>query len=248
MGGPARRKSPARSPVPVEEIAAGLARDVAGLTFSEPVTHVYNPLEYAWAPHCEYLNRFGGRQGVALLVGMNPGPWGMAQTGVPFGEVGMVRDWMKIAGAIGRPASEHPKRPILGFDCHRAEVSGARLWGWARDRYGEADAFFDRFFVWNYCPLSFMVASGANFTPDKLGRAERDSLFAICDQALRDVVRAIRPRMIVGIGKFAEKRAAAVVGDDVPVATVLHPSPASPLANRGWAGAAERQLEKLGLL
>ena len=32
----------------------------------------------------------------AVFLGMNPGLWGMAQTGVPFGTVSLVRDWMGI--------------------------------------------------------------------------------------------------------------------------------------------------------
>jgi single-strand selective monofunctional uracil DNA glycosylase len=155
---------------------------------------------------------------------------------------------MQIRAPIRKPEREHPKRPIDGLDCHRSEVSGARLWGWARDRFGDPDAFFDRFFVWNYCPLSFMVESGANLTPDKLSREERDALYEPCNRALAAVVDAVAPSMVIGIGKFAETRAKKVLGDGVAVGTVLHPSPASPIANRGWAPQAEKQLEALGLL
>ena len=31
-----------------------------------------------------------------VFLGMNPGPFGMAQVGVPFGEVAAVRDWLRI--------------------------------------------------------------------------------------------------------------------------------------------------------
>jgi single-strand selective monofunctional uracil DNA glycosylase len=173
----------------------------------------------------------------------------MAQTGVPFGEVGAVRDWLGIDAAIERPAREHAKRPILGYACPRSEVSGARLWGWARDRFGEPEEFFARFFVWNYCPLAFLVDSGANLTPDKLPRDERDALYAACDHALAEIVALLSPPMVIGIGAFAEARARAALPDGgPPVATVLHPSPASPLANRGWAPQAEAQLARLGAL
>ena len=180
---------------------------------------------------------------------MNPGPWGMAQTGVPFGEVGMVRDWMGIRGRIGTPAPEHPKRPIQGCDCQRSEVSGRRLWGWAQDRFGTPEAFFDRFFVLNYCPLVFMEGPTArNRVPEKLPAEEREPLFAACDDALRATVEALRPRMVVGVGTFARGCLERVVGDSVPVGMILHPSPASPAANRGWAEAAEKQLSALGVL
>jgi len=245
MGGRLRHADTAQSLV---EVSLRLREAVDGLGFAPPVAYVYNPLHYAWGAHEAYVRRFGGKRGVALLLGMNPGPWGMAQTGVPFGEVAIVRDWMGIREGVVKPAREHPKRPILGFDCARSEVSGARLWGWARERFGEPKAFFSRFFVWNYCPLSFMVDSGANHTPDKLPAAEREPLFAACDRALRDVVSLLEPAMIVGVGKFAEERAAKVAGDLAAVGTILHPSPASPVANRGWAAQAEAQLSALGLL
>jgi single-strand selective monofunctional uracil DNA glycosylase len=179
---------------------------------------------------------------------MNPGPFGMAQTGVPFGDVTMVRDWLRIAAPVAKPLHEHPKRPVLGFECPRVEVSGTRLWGWARDRFGTPERFFRRFFVANYCPLAFMESSGANRTPDKLPAAEAQALFDACDESLRDVVRELRPRIVVGVGGFAERRARAALADEnVPVGAILHPSPASPLANRGWAEAIEGQLRELGV-
>jgi single-strand selective monofunctional uracil DNA glycosylase len=179
---------------------------------------------------------------------MNPGPFGMTQTGVPFGEVALVRDFLGIHGRVGRPEREHPKRPVEGFECARSEVSGARLWGWARDRFGTADQFFERFFVLNYCPLVFMEESGRNLTPDKLPAAERDPLEAACDRALRDAIEALAPSLVVGVGAFAEKRArAALVDSNLRIGCVLHPSPASPAANRGWSEAAERDLRALDI-
>jgi single-strand selective monofunctional uracil DNA glycosylase len=225
-------------------IALDLRRAVDELSFAAPVTHVYNPLRYAWEPHREYLRRFGDGPKAALLVGMNPGPWGMAQTGVPFGDVAMVREWIGISATVQRPAREHPKRPVQGFQCPRSEVSGTRLWGWARERFGTPEAFFTRFLVWNYCPLSFMEASGRNRTPDKLPRGERDALFAACDRALARVVRTLQPAHLVGIGRFAADRIAAAVPGSTPRAAP-HPSPASPLANRGWGPAFEQSIADL---
>lgn len=229
------------------QITAELAAAVDPMTFGPPVTHVYNPLVYASASVEQYLDRYC-RAGVeAMFVGMNPGPWGMAQTGVPFGEVGLVRDWIGISAPVDSPPDPHPKRPIQGFDCERSEVSGARLWGWARDRFGSPEAFFERFFVWNFCPLVFMEESGRNRTPDKLPADERAPLFEACDAALGRFFELLDPPLVIGVGKFAERRCAAVAGDTRRVATVLHPSPASPIANRGWAPQAEAQLAALGV-
>ncbi len=221
---------------------------VDALSFDAPVAYVYNPLEHARRPHAEYLSRFGQGKKEAVFLGMNPGPFGMAQTGVPFGDVVMVRDWMGIEARVDPPAKEHPKRPIRGFECPRNEVSGTRLWGWARDRFVTPEAFFERFFVINYCPLCFMEESGRNLTPDKLPAAERAPLEAACDTALAEFIRELDPELVIGVGQFAEKCAQRVLNDaDVRIGRILHPSPASPAANRGWAAQAEAGLAKLGV-
>ena len=228
--------------------ARRLQRAVAALDFGPPVAYVYDPLDYAWEPHRDYLERYARGHPEVLLVGMNPGPFGMAQTGVPFGDVEMVRGWLGITGAVRQPARVHPKRPVIGFACARREISGQRLWGWARDTFGTPERFFARFFVANYCPLAFVEASGRNFTPDKLPADERAPLFAACDRALAALVRHLAPRHVVGIGKFAAQRAAhALAGEQITIGSVPHPSPASPIANRGWAGQMTRALEDIGI-
>ena len=229
-------------------IADRLSRDLGALRFRPPVAFVYNPLDYARAAYAAYVARFATAPKEVLLVGMNPGPFGMAQTGVPFGEVASVRDWLGICTAVGKPTPEHPKRPVAGFDCHRAEVSGQRLWGWARRRFGTPEAFFGRFFVANYCPLLFLEDSGRNLPLDKLARDEQRAIAAYCDQALRDTVRELAPRCVLGIGRFAERRAAvALAGMGVAVGFIPHPSPASPAANRGWEEQAERAIAACGV-
>jgi single-strand selective monofunctional uracil DNA glycosylase len=230
------------------KITKTLNRALAPMVFSEPVTHVYNPLDYALAPYQEYLERFATGPKEVVLVGMNPGPFGMVQTGIPFGEIKAVRDWIGIEATVKRPKNEHPKRPIQGFACTRSEVSGARLWGWAAEKFGSADDFFSRFFVANYCPLAFMEESGKNRTPDKLPMSERAPLFAACDKALRDLVAYLHAPMVIGIGAFAQERArVALQGMPVTVGTMLHPSPASPLANRGWSRLATEALDAQGV-
>ena len=232
----------------LERITDDLVEDLSRLTFGPPVTHVYDPLVYARRAWDRYCTRYGRGRREVLLLGMNPGPFGMGQVGVPFGEVNLVRDWLGVEAPIGRPEHEHPRRPIQGFACTRSEVSGARLWGWARDTFGTAEAFFGRFFVANYCPLVFMEDSGRNRTPDKLPADEREALFAACDRALERTIDHFQPQRVIGVGAFAEGRARAVVGEDGPeVGRILHPSPASPKANRGWAAEATRELEALGV-
>jgi single-strand selective monofunctional uracil DNA glycosylase len=251
------------------DAACGLAENCRALKFSPPVTHVYHPLSYAWKPHETYLRRYGGGRKRVVFLGMNPGPWGMAQTGVPFGEIRAVVEWLDIQESVTQPDDPHPARPVSGFRCARSEVSGRRLWGLMKEKWGSPEAFFRDHFVANYCPLLFLEAGGRNRTPDKLNRGDRSALYRICDRHLRETVAALEPEWVIGVGRFAEERARKVLagsapGDDPPgrlsrscdlpeaaagirVAGILHPSPANPQANRGWAAVVSARLESLGV-
>ncbi len=225
-----------------------LSQEVSILEFAAPVRHVYNPLEYASRPYEEYVRRYGSSQKRVIFLGMNPGPFGMVQTGIPFGEVTMVKTWLKIAAPVGEPASVHPRRPVLGFDCPRSEISGQRLWGAVARHFSNPERFFAENFVANYCPLAFLEESGRNRTPDKLPAGERESLFAACDSHLRKICRALAAEWVVGIGAFAGQRAeTALAGTEIKTGHILHPSPANPKANRNWEAAAMADLARLGL-
>lgn len=228
--------------------ARRLRDETEKLRFAAPVTHVYNPLRYAWSLHRRYLRRYGGGRKRVLLVGMNPGPWGMAQTGVPFGEVAAVRDWLRLDAPIYEPPRLHPRRPVLGLACTRSEVSGRRLWGLFAGRFGTPAAFFADHLVVNYCPLLFLERSGRNRTPDRLPVTAAQPLLAACDRHLRRLLEIYEPRWCVGVGGYAARRLAALSGASADaVVQILHPSPASPAANRGWATAATRQLVAAGV-
>jgi len=229
---------------------AAASRDLSGqlgdVRPGGPVTHIYDPTVYAREPHEAFLGL--AREGIeGLLLGMNPGPWGMAQTGVPFGEVDHVRRFLGITGQVGRPSPEHPKRPVQGLDCARSEVSGRRLWGWVAATFGTPRAFFDRFFVWNWCPLAFLESGGRNRTPDKLPADMRSVIEPACDSALRRIVDILQPASIIAVGTFAERRAKVALKDrPIRIHRILHPSPASPAANRGWAEQVARQFADAG--
>ena len=235
--------------------ARQLGSEADSCQFSEPVTHVYNPLGYAWEPYARYVELYAKPPKRVLFLGMNPGPWGMAQTGVPFGEIDHVRHWLNIDGKVLKPAALHPKRPVAGFACARSEVSGRRLWSFFSKKFGSPEAFFREHFVANYCPLVFMEASGRNRTPDKLKPSEREQLFAHCDNHLIRTVEILKPEWLIGIGGFAAKRLTAiaakeggnVAGLNVRISKILHPSPASPAANRGWDKAVDAELKEAGV-
>ena len=228
--------------------ARRLRAEAGRLRFGAPVTHVYKPLTYAWAPYEAYLRTYAGGQKRVVFLGMNPGPFGMAQTGVPFGEVAAVRGWLGIQGVVGKPEAEHPRRPVAGFACPRSEISGRRLWGLFAEQFGTPEQFFAEHLVMNYCPLIFLEESGRNRTPDKLPASEKAALFRACDRHLLAVVAALRPEWVVGVGKFAARQAAKLLAErPVQIGQILHPSPASPAANRDWQGRVKARLNQLGV-
>ncbi|GAB1299935.1 Single-strand selective monofunctional uracil DNA glycosylase [Apodemus speciosus] len=190
-----------------------LNAELSQLQFPEPVGVIYNPVDYAWEPHRNYVTRYCQGPKEVLFLGMNPGPFGMAQTGVPFGEVNVVRDWLGVGGPVLTPAQEHPKRPVLGLECPQSD--------------------------------------GRNLTPAELPAKQREQLLSICDAALCRQVQLLGVRLVVGVGRLAEQRARkALVGlsPEVQVEGLLHPSPRSPQANKGWEAAARERLQELGLL
>lgn len=229
-------------------ILDALSDELEKLSFSDPVAHVYNPLTYAREPTQKYMERYAGLGAENVFIGMNPGPWGMAQTGVPFGAIEPVRDWLGLESEVGSPPGQHPKRPVEGFACKRAEVSGMRVWTWAKETYGTPERFFSTFFIHNFCPLLFLADTGRNLTPDKLKAAERNAVIEPCNRALRAFIEELAPKRVIGVGVWAEARARdALEGLDIEVTRILHPSPASPVANRGWAEQADAQLRAMGI-
>ena len=234
------------------EIISSAVAELDGLSFTKPVECVYNPLNYAWDLHRQYLEKFGRGKKQVVMLGMNPGPFGMVQTGVPFGEVQAVKTWLGLKGEVHKPEIEHPKRPILGLDSPRSEVSGRRLWGWAAQRFSTPKRFARRFFVYNYCPLAFLSETGSNLTPDKLKKAEAAPLFAACDRTLHSVIATLEPEWLVGIGAFAEARIRKIFASELAdgsfkVGRIPHPSPASPAANTGWERLANEAFADLGI-
>lgn len=222
--------------------AAALAAAGDAAAFGSPVACVYNPLRYAVTAHRRYVAAYAQEGIRAVFLGMNPGPFGMVQTGVPFGDVRAVTGWLGIAGGVEPPRRQHPARPVLGFACTRREVSGSRLWGLFAERFGTPDRFFVEHFVLNYCPLAFLGDSGRNITPDRLRGPAMRTLLAACDRHLRAAVAALQPEWVVALGAYAERRARSALPEGQRVIRLLHPSPASPRANAGWAEQATAEL------
>lgn len=222
-------------------------KDLRKLLFTKPA-FVYNPLEYASDVVLEYWDRFACGPKEVVFLGMNPGPWGMVQTGVPFGEVAAARDWMKLTGKVQKPRQEHPARPILGWDCRRSEVSGRRFWGWIQKLHPNPDDFFKTRVVHNFCPLAFLESSGRNLTPDKLPANERLPLEQLCQEFLSELIHYWKPQWLIGVGQFAEDRLKELQLPNMEVTRIAHPSPANPKANKDWEGTITAELKETGVL
>ncbi len=233
----------------IQRASLELEQALDALTVTTPaVGYTYNYLNYARAPFEDYLSKYLPRKAPieALFLGMNPGPWGTAQNGVPFGDMESVTDWLNVSGEVGQPEVMSPKRVIEGFELKRREVSGERLWGWIKDRWKTPDRFFTSHFIWSHCPLMYIHTNGSrNITPDRLNIEDRKALYPLCDTMLDLLIDMLEPRQIVGIGNYATARAKACVkGRENPpqVLKILHPSPASPAANAGWRERIEEEL------
>jgi len=241
-------------PTALIQAARSLAKKTRAFGSSPPSLYTYHPMDYAWEAHSQYLEKYGKGTKKAVFLGMNPGPFGMAQTGVPFGEINAVRSWLDIEASIVSPPQTHPKKPVDGFQCSRSEVSGRRLWGAFKERFRTPKRFFKDHFVLHYCPLLFTGETGKNLTPDQLPTHQTRSLYEACDDHLLKVIRVLKPRYLIGVGTFAEKKAIQVLkspqakGICPPeILRILPPSPASPAANRDWAGQVTQTLEDAGV-
>lgn len=229
-------------------LAAELSTSLGKVAGTLSADYVYDPSDYAKEPHDDYLRKYASGAKRVMLLGMNPGPWGMAQTGVPFGAVSQVRDWLNVGGKINEPEVFHPKRPVLGWDCPREEVSGRRLWDLLGSIYGTAKKMVDELVVVNYCPLLLLEGDEGkcrNLPLDKARGAAR--LLDVCDAHLAEVLKVVRPEVAIGVGAWAEGRLRLVAGANVNVDRMLHPSPASPMANRCFPQAARQVLARHGV-
>lgn len=146
-----------------------LNKELRNINFkTRDIKYVYNPLEYAFELNTIYMRKFGNTTKKVLFVGMNPGPFGMCQTGVPFGDPHWVREWLQVEGEVSSPDEQCPERPILGLASTRKEVSGDRLWSFFASVCSKPEVLFRNCFVFNYCPLMFMKAGGNNVTPAEI--------------------------------------------------------------------------------
>ena len=274
-----------------------LADDLHALRRPAGVSHVYNPLRYMWPAHERFLSRHyvtdrasapdgrldfyepagATRPRRYLILGMNPGPHGMVQTGLPFGDVVNAAAMLGYRTGDQVPAPDlagvelHPSRPVIGLSATRREASGERLWGGLAAIFGGLEQTLAACFAANYCPLAYFAddAQGTNVTPEDFGKktikgepnprhdpgyaAELDK---VCLPYLVRVARAMRVEVILAVGRYAEAKAniiAALQPDDSrparpKVVYLTHPSPLATRSAGEWATMARHALENAGAL
>ena len=120
----------------------------------------YNPLNYAWNVHEEYLRRMGG------LGAKNGGSWNesgtswMGQMGIPFAATSVVRDLLGISGIpVNQPNTPDERRPVIGLEYHKEEVSGTRLWGLLNDHMAMLTRLHPEFSLVNHCPPDVILGT-----------------------------------------------------------------------------------------
>lgn len=167
---PAIYNMPEKNDIPTRLLqnAILLNEKLGTLSFTSPVQFVYNPVKYAFDMYAAFLRKYCNSEKKILLLGMNPGPWGMVQTGIPFGEINMVKDWYKIEARINKPQRECPEREVMGLNCSRTEISGKRIYDFFKNISETPEVFFQDTYLYNFCPLALMQNGGKNITPSSL--------------------------------------------------------------------------------
>ncbi|KAK6639299.1 hypothetical protein RUM43_007571 [Polyplax serrata] len=231
-----------------------MCSELNNLKFTPPIDYVYNPLLYAKDLHENFIKKyFENCSKKILFLGMNPGPWGMCQTGIVFGDKDHVKEWLKLCGQVNKPKKEHPRKKITGLDCSRKEISGKKFWGFFRKLCQTPEQFFQHSFVYNLCCLAFVDTSGKNITPPEIKDIQvRNRLLNICNETFVKIIKEFKFEIVIGVGKFAEKNAITELRrnglSNVKVLSIPHPSPRSAKIFRVWEEMTLKKLKEYDLL
>lgn len=235
------------------DIECDLNNELNELQFPKNITHIYNPIVYALNLHCQYIKKFLNGKKKVMLIGMNPGPNGMVQNGVPFGNTNTVKNLMKIQGQVDQPPSLNPKRPVTGLSCTTEEPSGVRIWNLLQKLAGSLEVFGEQCFLHNFCPLAFFDEQGKNITPSELKGKIKSTLRDICLKYLEKEIQLIQPEIIIAIGSYVGdslrklSKQSIYVRTNIKILQLAHPSPRS-LNNNNWPEKATEFFESNDLL
>ncbi|KAI8124664.1 hypothetical protein FF38_10666 [Lucilia cuprina] len=225
-----------------------LNEKLRNITTPLEISYIYNPVEYAADLHQAYLKKYlkGGKK--VLFIGLNPGPNGMGQTGIPFGNITTVRDKMGLNGTVNQPPNIHPKRPVNGLATTIEEPSGKRLWTKFQELSdGSLDIFFEQCFVYNFCPLLFYNSKGDYISPQKLKAPYNRQISNACLHTIEQILELIQPEVIVAIGRYAYDNLKAVkYCIEKRLLYLRHPSPRA--CTKNWSKIADEFFKNENLL
>ena len=239
-----------------EEFALRLGRETSW--------RVWNPGRYGERWHRRFRETYPPGPNPVLLLGLNPGPYGMGQTGIPFTDIRRLESDLPELAARLRTDGESIGLPGLAPpDLRRRldrtfESSSIRVYRFLRLAGGSAGAGWRRVVAANPCPMLFMEGT-VNRTPADLRRALRKrggrlervtARLEECDQlrreCAREAVRVLEPRGVILLGRNIQE---ALAGDPslgaVPGGVLAweHPARAVPDA---WAGGLVRAVRRRG--
>jgi single-strand selective monofunctional uracil DNA glycosylase len=185
---------------------APLARSIARATG----WLVLDPSRYGERWHAPFRRLYPPRARPLLVFGLNPGPYGMAQTGIPFTDLKRLAQGLpRLAAELAR-SGERLSLPGLApsslqpFLTRTFESSSVRVHRFLRLAHGSAERAFREVVFVNPCPLLFIDrALGENRTPADLPRALRAGVDEARVEVVSVAVARLRARGAIVLGRDA---------------------------------------------
>ncbi|XP_073819638.1 uncharacterized protein isoform X2 [Musca autumnalis] len=165
---------------------------------------IYNPLDYDAAKiHKDYLKRYLKGPKRVLFVTMNPASHGELQTGIPFGHMPTIREYMKLKSTIIDSPVPHPSED----EEQERENNSIYFWQMIREIFYSQNFFLSKFFqqrfVHSFCPLAFIDGEKQFVTlenlPDKTYRKE---VTKACVHILEKQLKLLQPDMVIVMGGY----------------------------------------------
>ena len=217
--------------------ASRLRHELRGLRFGPPVSHVYDPLDYARRGYESYVRAFANAPKRVLFVGMNPGP---VRDGADRRAVRRRPDGARLAAASRRRSAG--RRPSTRSDrCRASRVRAARSAAPAsgapsRSASASRSASSPTTSSRTTARSRSSRRAAAIARPTSCPSASARRCFAPATRTCAGWCAALEPEWVIGIGAFAEARAREAL-PGARVGRITHPSPANPRAQENWGGA-----------
>jgi len=212
---------------------------------------VWNPALYALDIYQEYLTKFPPEPGAILALGLNPGPYGMAQTGIPF------TDCRTASGALGMEMTIPGKAPddlisrlkkANGKWRGTYERSSLGMYRFLILAWGDIKTAYRNWFVGNPCPLLFLDPERWNVTPADPRLRRMKEVGELRQRAVIGFSEILNPRGIVCFGKDVAKAVGEVAIRQVgPDRVVFYEHPARAVPEK-WAAGLLQELTQRQLL